>query len=40
MLVTHGHFMVNGRRTDVPSTLLKQGDQVAIRSGSGDLTYL
>ncbi len=22
MLVTHGHFMVNGRRTDVPSMLL------------------
>ncbi len=39
MLVTHGHFMVNGRRTDVPSMLLKEGDQVAIRTGSDDLTY-
>src|SRR5512143_1445025 len=39
MLVTHGHFMVNGRRTDVPSMLLKQGDQVTIRTGSDDLTY-
>ncbi len=39
MLVTHGHFMVNGRRTDVPSMLLKEGDQVTIRTGSDDLTY-
>ena len=26
LLVTHGHFTVNGRRTDVPSMLLKEGD--------------
>src|SRR5512135_3465916 len=39
MLVTHGHFMVNGRRTDVPSMLLKEGDEISIRSGSDDLTY-
>ncbi len=39
MLVTHGHFMVNGRRTDVPSMLLKEGDQIAVRTGSDDLTY-
>jgi small subunit ribosomal protein S4 len=38
-LVSHGHFMVNGRRSDVPSTLLKEGDQISIRSGSSDLKY-
>jgi small subunit ribosomal protein S4 len=38
-LVTHGHFTVNGRRTDVPSMLLRQGDQIAVRQGSGALTY-
>ena len=38
-LVTHGHFIVNGRRTDVPSMLLKEGDEVAIREGSSKLTY-
>src|SRR5512140_1632551 len=38
-LVTHGHFMVNGRRTDVPSMLLKEGDQIAVRTGSDDPTY-
>ncbi len=39
LLVTHGHFMVNGRRTDVPSMLLKQGDQISVREGSSKLTY-
>jgi small subunit ribosomal protein S4 len=38
-LVSHGHFTVNGRRTDVPSMLLKEGDEIAIRPGSGGLTY-
>jgi ribosomal protein S4 len=28
LLVTHGHFSVNGRRTDVPSMLLSPGDEV------------
>jgi len=39
LLVTHGHFTVNGRRTDVPSMLLKDGDQLAIREGSQSLAY-
>jgi small subunit ribosomal protein S4 len=34
LLVTHGHFAVNGRRTDVPSMLVSQGDIVAVREGS------
>jgi small subunit ribosomal protein S4 len=38
-LVTHGHFTVNGRRTDVPSMLLAPGDQVAVRDGSRKRTY-
>jgi small subunit ribosomal protein S4 len=38
-LVTHGHFMVNGRRTDVPSMLLKEGDTIAVRDGSRGLEY-
>ncbi len=38
-LVTHGHFNVNGRRTDVPSMLLKPGDQIAVREGSQKRTY-
>src|SRR5512147_2184767 len=39
LLVTHGHFIVNGRRTDVPSMLLREGDVVAIREGSQSLAY-
>ena len=39
MMVTHGHFTVNGRRTDVPSMLLKEGDTISVRDGSHGLTY-
>lgn len=39
VLVTHGHFTVNGRRTDIPSMLLSPGDQIRVREGSGKLTY-
>lgn len=39
LLVTHGHFTVNGRRTDVPSMLLRDADVVAIRDGSRTLEY-
>lgn len=38
-LVTHGHFTVNGRRTDVPSMLVKDGDVIAVREGSRGLEY-
>ncbi len=39
LLVTHGHFTVNERKTDVPSMLLKEGDVVAVRGGSRKLSY-
>jgi small subunit ribosomal protein S4 len=39
LLVTHGHFTVNGRRTDVPSMTLAVGDLVSVREGSLDATY-
>ena len=39
LLVTHGHFMVNGRRTDIPSMTLKVGDLVAVREGSNKTKY-
>jgi small subunit ribosomal protein S4 len=39
LLVTHGHFTVNGRRTDVPSMLLEAGDIVQVREGSREATY-
>lgn len=39
LMVTHGHFTVNERRTDVPSMLLRDGDVVAVREGSRGLEY-
>ena len=39
LLVTHGHFTVNGRRTDVPSMLLGEGDTITVREGSSKLSY-
>ena len=39
VMVTHGHFTVNHRRTDVPSMLLKEGDTISVREGSQGLTY-
>ena len=33
-LVNHGHFMVNGRRVDIPSFLVKPGNIVEVMGGS------
>jgi len=33
-LVRHGHFLVNGRKVDIPSALLKVGDVVTVRERS------
>jgi small subunit ribosomal protein S4 len=39
LLVTHGHFTVNGRRTDIPSMQLNAGDILAVREGSRPVAY-
>ena len=33
-IVTHGHFMVNGKKTNIPSVVLKPGDVVTVREES------
>jgi small subunit ribosomal protein S4 len=33
-LVRHGHFVVNGRKVDIPSYLVRAGDTVGVRSAS------
>ncbi len=38
-LVGHGHFMLNGRRVDIPSIRLKIGDQIVIRPKSAKSGY-
>jgi small subunit ribosomal protein S4 len=39
LLVSHGHFVVNGRRTDIPSFLISPGDNIAVRDGSRNQSY-
>jgi small subunit ribosomal protein S4 len=38
-LVTHGHFMLNGRRVDIPSIRLKTGDVLNVRPASQKSEY-
>ena len=33
-LVTHGHYKVNGKKVNVPSYLIKAGDEIAIKDKS------
>ena len=33
-LVRHGHFLVNGRRADIPSYSLRAGDRVSVKAKS------
>jgi small subunit ribosomal protein S4 len=33
-LVLHGHFLVNGKKVNIPSFLLKTGDVVSVKEGS------
>ena len=35
-LTTHGHYLVNGKKVDIPSYLLKEGDVVSLRQKSLD----
>jgi small subunit ribosomal protein S4 len=38
-LVTHGHFMLNGRRVDIPSIRMKAGDVLVLRDASKKNEY-
>jgi len=38
-LVSHGHFTLNGRKLDVPSAIVKVGDEVEVRQESKKLPY-
>ncbi len=33
-MTSHGHFLVNGKRTTVPSYAVKKGDVITVREGS------
>jgi small subunit ribosomal protein S4 len=36
-LVGHGHFMVNGKKVDIPSYLVKPGEIISMRESSRDI---
>jgi small subunit ribosomal protein S4 len=38
-LVNHGHFAVNGRKTDIPSFIAKPNDIITVRERSKGLEY-
>jgi small subunit ribosomal protein S4 len=38
-LVSHGHFMLNGKRVDIPSIRLKIGDSLTLREHSTKTEY-
>lgn len=38
-LVSHGHFLLNGKRVDIPSIRLKPGDVLEVRSKSQKSEY-
>jgi small subunit ribosomal protein S4 len=39
-MVLHGHVLVNGRRVDVPSALVRPGDEIEIRERSKNLVVI
>ena len=38
-LVSHGHIMLNGRKTDIPSCLVKEGDTISWKDKSAKTEY-
>ena len=38
-LVRHGHIMLNGRKTNIPSCLVKEGDAISWRKESTETEY-
>ena len=39
-LVTHGHYKVNGKKVNIPSYLIKAGDEIAIKDKSKESTKI
>jgi small subunit ribosomal protein S4 len=39
-LVCHGHFLVNGRKVDIPSYLIEGGDSVTLREKSRKIAFV
>jgi len=39
-LVKHGHFLVNGKRVDVPNYIVNEGDVISVREKSKKLSVI
>lgn len=39
-LVMHGHFLVNGKKVNIPSYLVKEGDTITVRERSRNLPVI
>ena len=39
-LIRHGHWTINGRRVDIPSYQVRDGDVIAVKAGDGRRTRL
>ena len=37
-LISHGHFLINGKAVNIPSYLLKAGDEVSVKENSRKIT--
>jgi small subunit ribosomal protein S4 len=38
-MVTHGHIQVNGKKVDIASYLVKEGDVISVREKSNDVEF-
>jgi small subunit ribosomal protein S4 len=38
--VLHGHILVNGKKVDIPSYLISEGDEITIKKTSADMDRL
>ncbi len=39
-LITHNHFLINGKPVNIPSYLLKAGDEICVKEGSRKITRI
>ena len=39
-LVNHGHVKVNGKRVNIPSYSVKDGDEISLKDGSKEINLL
>lgn len=38
-LITHGHFLINGKKVDIPSYLVKPGDVITVKDSSKKMEH-